>query len=352
LFRQSYKNNTYLNNNLVFNGDLVRMGDASDVLYENSRKDEIVVSITEYGYPELDYFYNLQFSHNKVSNETIYFKKEKENDAYETTDSLTIDGCNCSLFGTEPHLFKYLQAERMGSRVSFPKTNFQAIDLEPSSIIYDSGTLGISGEYTAHFLDFFGDKIKCLENMRFPNSESLTLNQQVEAWLSVISPNVRFHITDHASMDIMELKYSYGGIKGRVESKPYRSTNVGFGITYVLPIIVALLSTQEDGLVILENPEAHLHPQGQRYMGELIARAASSGIQVIVETHSDHVLNGIRLAVHKGFLDPEQTCFHYFERNQEGDIKITSPKINKKGRLDDWPDGFFDEWDKALFELV
>ncbi|WP_180834594.1 AAA family ATPase, partial [Vibrio parahaemolyticus] len=64
----------------------------------------------------------------------------------------------------------------------------------------------------------------------------------------------------------------------------------------VLPIVLALLVTKPGGLVIIENPEAHLHPKGQSYLGRLIQRTAEAGVQVIIETHSDHLLNGIRVA--------------------------------------------------------
>lgn len=73
--------------------------------------------------------------------------------------------------------------------------------------------------------------------------------------------------------------------------------NMGFGVSYSLPIIVALLSAREGDILVLENPEAHLHPRGQRKIGELVALAAANGVQIFMETHSDHVLNGIRLSV-------------------------------------------------------
>ena len=107
--------------------------------------------------------------------------------------------------------------------------------------------------------------------------------------------------------------------------------------------------------MLIENPEAHLHPKGQFMMGELIARAASAGIQVIVETHSDHVLNGIRVAVHDKVINPDSLKIHFFSRLEEAGrmkSKVESPVIDKNGRLDQWPEGFFDEWDKSLERLL
>lgn len=83
---------------------------------------------------------------------------------------------------------------------------------------------------------------------------------------------------------------------------------------------------------------SHLHPKGQVKMGELFALAASCGIQVVIETHSNHILNGIRLAVHGGKLEPENVQLHYFqrqERNKQLVTEVISPRIDRNGRIDE-----------------
>ncbi|MCQ4437669.1 AAA family ATPase, partial [Clostridioides difficile] len=75
------------------------------------------------------------------------------------------------------------------------------------------------------------------------------------------------------------------------------SFNVGFGITYVLSIITLVLSAEPGDILIIENPEAHVHPRGQIELGKFLALASKSGIQIIVETHSDHIFNGMRLFI-------------------------------------------------------
>lgn len=90
-------------------------------------------------------------------------------------------------------------------------------------------------------------------------------------------------------------------------------------------------------------------------MGELLALGASCGIQIVVETHSDHVLNGIRLAVHGGKTNPDDVQLYYFQRvNKLGEsiINPISLKMSRRGRIDKWPDGFFDQWDKSLETLL
>ncbi|MGH8532219.1 MAG: AAA family ATPase [Gammaproteobacteria bacterium] len=179
------------------------------------------------------------------------------------------------------------------------------------------------------------------------------MGKHLESWLQEISPGTELHVEMHSEMDLVNLRYSF--VTGEQRSNRYRSTSVGFGITYVLPVLVAVLSSAPGSIIIVENPEAHLHPRGQVRIGELLARAAAGGVQVIVETHSDHVLNGIRVAVHAGLIKPESVALHFFSRVEDaGRVRssVESPVIDRDGRLDRWPEGFFDEWDRSLERLL
>jgi predicted ATPase len=238
--------------------------------------------------------------------------------------------------------FHYLQAERMGPRRFFETSDF---------LVRERNQLGPDGRFTAHFLSIFGREDIAITSFNHPDAKSLTLLDQVEAWIGEVSPGTRIQLTPNIDLGLINLQYAFP--MGQLYSKNYRSTNVGFGITYTLPILVAVLSSVPGTLILIENPEAHLHPKGQARMGELLALAASSGIQVILETHSDHVLNGIRVAVHDGKLDPDAVQLHYFQRRfEDGCSSVVSPRIDRDGRIDQWPDGFFDEWDKSLEALL
>ncbi|NUH54658.1 DUF3696 domain-containing protein [Citrobacter portucalensis] len=78
-------------------------------------------------------------------------------------------------------------------------------------------------------------------------------------------------------------------------------------------------------------------------MGKMIALAASNGIQIIVETHSEHVMDGIRIAVKEKDLSHELVKFNYFNKNEDGHTEITSPSLDENGKLSFWPNGFFDQ---------
>lgn len=325
LLRQSY-NERVLEKGVSLNGSLLSIGTGKDLLYERAEKPEkIKISIeidkVNENYWEIDY--------DAKSNFLPIYNKQYE---------VSLD--QLSIFNNK---FEYLSAERLGPRSIFPKSNLKVVEQKQ---------LGMQGEYTQHYLQVYGkDTIENLE-VRNESTNELYLLNQVQAWMDVISPGVRFQIQDYSQADLIGLQYRF--VDNEV-SNEYRPTNVGFGITYVLPVVVALLKAGKGDLVIIENPEAHLHPKGQRKIGELIARASQGGVQIIIETHSDHVLNGIRLSVKNRKIDRDKVKLHFFEKiniKGESNHTIISPNINDYGRLDIWPNNFFDEWDKVLNEFL
>ncbi|NEO53286.1 MAG: DUF3696 domain-containing protein [Okeania sp. SIO3B5] len=322
LMRQSYQQGLLENQGLALNGDLVCIGTAQDALFEGAKDDFISFKIVW-----------------RNDKQGIWnFSCDREKDVLNlASPPVTSDIYKLSLFNQK---FHYLQAERLGPRLFSQMSDFQVQKLQQ---------FGAKGEYTAHFLFINENQTIPNRSLGHPQEESLILREQVEAWMGEISPGTRLKINPKQDIDLISLQYSYG------DSNPYRSTNVGFGISYTLPIIVAVLSSPPGSLILIENPEAHLHPKGQAKMGELLALAASCGVQIVVETHSDHVLNGIRLTVYRGKLDPEKVQLHYFDRRKQGTEFITeviSPQIDRNGRIDKWPEGFFDEWDNSLEALL
>lgn len=167
--------------------------------------------------------------------------------------------------------------------------------------------------------------------------------KQIEARMGQFFPGCRLDIQPISQANAVTL-----GIRTSDDTDFHRPVNVGFGLTQVLPIVVAGLSAKKEAIVLVENPEVHLHPSGQARMGNFLAELAASGVQVIVETHSDHVLNGIRRAVKAGTLRPEQACLHFF-RPRVGELdQIVSPTLDATGNVDVWPEGFFDQFDKDM----
>ena len=331
LLRQSFQQNLLQTTVLALNGDLVHIGTGKDALYEDAKENVIGFELTvevegvdkgiwRFNYEEEADVLDLISENSSISNQVHLYVS--------------------NLFTDD---FRYLQAERIGPRRFFETSSF---------MVRQRKQLGPAGEYTAQFLDMFRDQNIYNEGLSHPDAVSPALINQVDAWLGEVSPGAHITLSPNVITDTISLQY-YFVAGNRVKSADYRAANVGFGITYVLPILVAVLSSEPGALLLIENPEAHLHPHGQVKMGELLALAASCGVQVVIETHSDHILNGIRLAVHGKKLSPDDVQLHYFQRNpQNGQAQIISPRIDKNGRIDQWPDGFFDEWEKSLSTLL
>lgn len=242
--------------------------------------------------------------------------------------------------------FYYLNAERIGPRVA-QKIKF-----------HDYPNVGCQGEYTAQILSEYGDitgkiysnNIVVDEARRFDIKEDSngSLLRQTQLWLQYLMPEVsvsgRIDHQMQCAQIIVENHYTKGD--------PVIATNIGFGISYVLPIIVTGLIAKSGTIMIVENPEAHLHPSAQSKIGQFLAVIAQSGVNVIVETHSDHVVNGIQIATARHTISKEYVTINFFSKGGNQQVEnqtknrqpiITEITINEKGELSRWPKGFFDQ---------
>ena len=128
-----------------------------------------------------------------------------------------------------------------------------------------------------------------------------------------------------------------------VEDDLVSIADVGFGVSQVLPVVVALLVAKPGQLVYIEQPEIHLHPRSQHAMAKLIARAAIRGVKVVIETHSSILLLGIQSLIALGELDPKIVVLHWCQRDPKtGLTKVTSADLDEAGSFGDWPEDFDD----------
>ncbi|WP_329093209.1 AAA family ATPase [Streptosporangium sp. NBC_01469] len=228
--------------------------------------------------------------------------------------------------------FTYLCAERLGPRDQLGVTAEDVAHLG----------VGEQGQYTGQTLAVHENK-EVRAELRHPHTEQhgvTTLRAQVEDWATDIIRPIRVTAQWPTGIAASVIRYQEPGslLDG------IRPPNMGFGVSYALPIIVAGLLAPSGGLFIVENPEAHLHPAGQSRMGRFLGRLAGAGIQVIVETHSDHVLNGIRLAaVADEKVVTSDVIVHFFDGAEPITIEMTD-----RGGLTEWPDGFFDQLENDL----
>lgn len=204
--------------------------------------------------------------------------------------------------------------------------------------------VGINGQYAAWWFhqmsDEYVDDTRC-----HPEEEAKTLRRQFAAWAGTLFPGAQANVQHLPRTNYARLELRIG------ETDEWRRpTNIGYGLTYAFPILVAGLGAQRGQILYIDSPEAHLHPAAQSSMGQFLARIAQSGVQIIVETHSDHVINGIRLAVRNGQIDAESVLFQFFSRGSDSGSAVTVEQVTVEtsGRVSAWPPGFFDQIEKDL----
>jgi predicted ATPase len=229
----------------------------------------------------------------------------------------------------------WLSAERTGPRELLPLLDAQ-----------HHRQVGMRGELAAGML--YWRESDSVSTRLLIEGEPATLFHQVRARMRQFFPGCDLQVLPIEGASAVSLR-----LRSNAKSDFQRPQNVGFGLTQLFPVLVELLAASPGDVVVVENPEVHLHPKAQQDIGELLALVASCGVQVIVETHSDHVLNGIRLAVKgRGSVAPNEVEIHFFYLDSDGASRRLTPKIDADGRLDAWPEGFFDQFDQALAALL
>lgn len=117
--------------------------------------------------------------------------------------------------------------------------------------------------------------------------------------------------------------------------------DVGVGVSQVLPVVVAALFAQPGHIVIVEEPESHLHPLAQAKLAELLATvSAERNVQFIVETHSEHLFRRLQTLIAKQQVQPHQAALYFVERDGQA-AKLRELNLDDFGRLTNWPDKFF-----------
>lgn len=229
---------------------------------------------------------------------------------------------------------QYLNAERVGPRVSNQAGRGESI--------------AFNGENAAYMIEV-ADRTErpVAEVLKGRLTDSSKFSYFVENWMSAILGDLQLDIHTDYNKAITELRVKNGLVDHSVVP-----TLTGFGISYVLPIIVAGLwaSMEDNSVLVLENPEAHLHPYAQSNMGKFLALLAASGVQVVVETHSEHIIDGIRYQT--AYMGIADQCIVNFMESAEERVQIKAIKVSSKGELSSWPKGFFDQKQNDLRDIL
>ena len=228
----------------------------------------------------------------------------------------------------------YLSAERIEPRISQPLVHLSYRNV------------GTMGQHTAQVIESFPITRKLDEKRCFPDSKNKRLQAQVNEWLGSIFPGVK--IKAKKSLETLTAQIL---IDNDFSTENF-ATNIGFGISYALPVIVTCLIAKEKSFIVIENPEAHLHPAAQAAMGNFLATMSHAGLNIIVETHSDHVIEGIQLYVAKNPEWHDKVTINCFgKKDGETQPSVEAITFNKNAEFSGWPEGFMDQSQIDFAEL-
>ena len=204
---------------------------------------------------------------------------------------------------------------------------------------------GIYGDFTSNY--FYHHQRDTIEDYLIKDTSSLTLESQVNYWLG--------YITNINDLNIEINKITPTLVKNvfKIENDEFLPENLGTGLSHLFSMLVMSLSAKKGNIVIIENPEIHLHPKSQSKLGEFFAFIASKGIQVIIETHNDHLINRLRYEVFKDTLKSDEVIIHYKEQNKPFEqIRIGEDgKFIDKNGENSFPSGFYDATLKEIYQI-
>ncbi len=315
---------------LILNGVSARLGVVSDVVDQVYGRRECEIGLV---YSDREYRWRFRGERSEMAMEVASVRaKGEEIDEPKVLRRLMPVHIDDDRLAKHLESLTYLTAERMG-----PREVYQLDDPQVAPVV------GPTGEDAVSVLHLGRDEM-VLPALRLAGRPP-TRWWQVTARMENFFPGCGLSIEAIPHANAVTL-----GLRTSASTEFHRPINTGFGLTQILPLIVASISAKEDDMLLIENPEVHLHPAGQAAMGEYLVEVAAAGIQVLIETHSDHILNGVRRAVKNGVHPPDDVLLHFFRPRDEseggGRPQVESPAIDAAGNVDAWPEGFFDQFDK------
>lgn len=311
---------------LIINGDYIKLD-----LY-----DDIVNTL------EKPVSFHLKSDNENIMDFLIEYSQDKNNDRRAILSNLIIDGKNYfsnivsigvdikkddkSAVRADPYSmsiirplfdnYYYISADRLGP------TKF-----EEKTELNNSNPVGANGQFRLNVINRNKD-----------------LKKKISDSINYIMDSTDNIIITGEDNDFPVLKLAFEN-----EQRKVKAINTGFGYSYVLSILL-LLFFVKSGEIIIENPEAHLHPLAQARLMELICKtvAENNNIQIFIETHSEHIINAVKLATVTDRLSKSSSTLYFFDK----DFSIKPLQINERGQILDWPIGFFDQESIDLANII
>jgi Uncharacterized conserved protein len=328
LLAQSMETDRRLLNHIELNGRFLELGNFEDICYRLTNKNTPTISFATDDTEENDITVELYPHQSKQRWANIKSLMVSGRELVEKTASAKGDELKGNALGATSAIaglaqladVYFISADRRGP-TDYVKKDDNGDDRQ----------VGIHGEFLVNAL------------YRRDDAFMQELAQETSAILSGATVKVVETQTDY-------LRFYLDSANG---TEGFRPSNVGFGYSYVLPIVTTLLLAERGAKVFIENPEAHLHPGAQsRLMNFMVKNAVDKDIQLFIETHSDHIINALRIGVLKKTVERRDARIIHFNRENTTDPTPYQIKIDSKGQLSDYPQEFMDEWGIQMSQLV
>lgn len=289
------------------------------VLKEASDRGSLLLSQFDFGFSKAVCKYDVYDSY-RIKLDTYEGLVELFVNAAErrlTPEKLTI--------GLERNVF-YLSANRKGYDVVEQKA--------------DNYSVGVQGEYL--FGTLFNNKDVPVALDLGGGKEPKALGAEVDFWLKEIF-GMRFKVNTEEMNSSIMVSYDADDLKGLMPNQ------LGTAVSYLAKVLIMCLRAKRGDLLMIENPEVHLHPKAQAKLGEFLTMIANAGVQLIIETHSEQVINKIQYQIYSQKFDAEMLAIYYKENSRDNFERVV---IGGNGRyIEDFPEGFFDASLGDLMEI-
>lgn len=346
---------------LIFNGDYIQLGNIKDVKnFESSLSDNI-----EFGfhYVNEDKEFNIKYRFkadeddsldaniNEIEIENIngfndFLIKKHENSI------LCIDKSTTKIeFSAYLNLFvksEDVEIKKIESELNLSKIHYVSADRIGPKLYYQKQSLkefasvGSVGENTINLL-WHKRNNPVYDNLCEDKELPKTILEQLNYWFGQIFAGAKTRLNEISGTELLSFRFSTGDLNYCL------ATNVGYGFSYILPIIISGLIAQKGEILIIENPEAHLHPFAQSILARFLTKVSENDVQVVIESHSEHFLNGLRISVYDKIINNNDLNILYFDNKNEK--YFTKIEVDNEGGIEDWPANFFDQATKDLNHL-
>lgn len=347
---------------IIFNGDYIQLGNIKDVKnIESSLSDNIEFG---FNYSKGDEGFNI-----------IYRFKAKEDNSLDASINkilvqningfsdfhisekngkiICIDGSGIETeFSSYFNLFlksENSQLKKIEDEINLSRIHYVSADRIGPKLYYSKQSLkefasvGSIGENTINLLwhkknDLVYDNL--CENVDLPK----VVEVQLDYWFGLIFDGAKTKLTEISETELLSFRFNTSELANYC-----LATNVGYGFSYVLPIIISGLIAKAGEILIIENPEAHLHPFAQSILARFLTKVSQNDVQIIIESHSEHFLNGLRISVYDEIIGNQELNILYFDKNSEDYFKKII--VDENGGIEDWPTNFFDQATRDLNHL-